>query len=145
MNTNKVLDYMVTIFAIIVLGIVGIAATVDAADLPFVVNSTAYCNPAGNKTADGSDTIEGVTIAGKKEWLGCMAALYEIKEDGEIGEFIGYRQFTDTGYGKDSTLYPGMGTIETGETVDIYWGEDRTGAFQYGERKIYIQVIEGKG
>ena len=144
MNTNRVLDYMVTIFAIIVLGIVGIAATVEAADLPFVVNSTAYCNPAGNKTADGSNTIEGVTIAGKKEWLGCVAALYEIKEDGSIGEFIGYREFTDTGYGVPSNQYQGMGTIESGETIDIFF-ESREEALQWGNRRIYCQVIPGKG
>ena len=144
MSVNKILDYMVTIFAIIVLGIVGIAATVEAADLPFVVNSTAYCNPAGNKTADGSDTIEGVTIAGKKEWLGCIAALYEIKEDGNVGDFIGYRTFTDTGYGVDSQLYPGKGTIETGETIDIYFDKYET-AKRWGDRKIYVQVIKGEG
>ena len=111
---------------------------------PFVVNSTAYCNPAGNKTASGKPTIEGITIAGKKEWLGCVAALYEIREDGNVGDFIGYREFTDTGYGRNSTVYPGHGTIETGETVDIYFS-DRETCLRWGERRIYIQIVPGKG
>jgi len=144
MNTNKVLDYMVTIFAIIVLGIVGIAATVEACDEPFVVNSTAYANPAGNPTYSGRPTVEGRTLAGKTEWIGCVAALYEMNDDGTIGEFIGYREVEDTGYGVASINVPGKGTIQTGETVDIFI-EDRQEAIQYGERKIYIQIIDGEG
>lgn len=144
MNVNKILDHLMTIFAIIVLGIVGIAATVKAEE-PFVVNSTAYCNPNGNPTYSGKPTVEGRTLAGKTAWIGSVAALYEINDDGSIGEFIGYREVEDTGYGKPSINYPGMGTIESGETVDIYWGEDREGAMQYGEQKIYIQIIDGEG
>lgn len=111
---------------------------------PFIVNSTAYCNTAGNLTASGKPTVEGITIAGKEEWLGCVAALYTIREDGGIGEFIGYREFTDTGYGVPSNQYPGMGTIESGETVDIFF-ERYEEAMQWGSRRIYCQIIPGKG
>lgn len=110
---------------------------------PFIVECSAYCYN-GRCTASGKPTIEGVTIAGKREWLGRTAVLYEINDDGGIGEFIGYREFTDTGYGKDSTLYPGYGTIQTGECVDLYF-DGRQTALEWGRRKIYIQVINGCG
>ena len=122
------------------------ATNADAAvGKPFVVNATAYCNPNGNLTFSGKPTVEGRTLAGKEEWIGCVAALYEMNDDGSIGKFIGYREFEGTGYGVDSELFPGMGTIESGETVDIYWGEDRDGALEWGIRKIWIQIIDGKG
>jgi len=111
---------------------------------PFVVNSTAYNNPNGNPTFSGKPTVEGITIAGRAEWLGCVAALYEINDDGTIGRFIGYREFTDTGYGVDSTQYPGLGTIQTGETVDLYFSDYEV-CKKWGEKKIWIQVIRGKG
>ena len=110
---------------------------------PFIVECSAYCY-TGNLTASGKPTVEGVTIAGKKEWLGRTAILYEVNDDGGIGEFIGYREFTDTGYGQPSTLYPGYGTIQTGECVDLYF-DDRQTALEWGRKKIYIQVIEGCG
>ena len=110
---------------------------------PFIVECSAYCYN-GRCTASGKPTIEGVTIAGKKEWLGRTALLYEVNDDGGIGEFIGYREFTDTGYGKNSTLYPGYGTIQTGECVDLYFDDEQT-ALEWGRRKIYIQVINGCG
>lgn len=111
---------------------------------PHVVNSTAYCNPHGNLTASGKPTVPGITIAGKKEWIGCVAAIYTIREDGGIGDFLGYREFTDTGYGVPSEAYPGQGTIESGETIDIYM-ESEEECFAYGERRIYVQVIRGEG
>ena len=110
---------------------------------PFIVECSAYCYN-GRCTASGKPTIEGVTIAGKREWLGRTALLYEVNDDGGIGEFIGYREFTDTGYGTDSTLYPGYGTIQTGECVDLYFDDEQT-ALEWGRRKIYIQVINGCG
>ena len=65
---------------------------------PFVVEATGYSNPQGNPTYSGEETIEGITIAGKKEWIGSLIALYSMTDDGKIGEFIGYREVTDTGY-----------------------------------------------
>jgi len=111
---------------------------------PFVVEATGYSNPHGNPTYSGEETIEGITIAGKKEWIGSLVALYSMDENGNIGEFFGYREVTDTGYGHNSILYPGKGTIETGETVDIYW-ENVGDAWDWGSRQVYIQVIPGKG
>ena len=130
------------IVAVLIL-IFGVYELAQASE-PFIVISTAYCNDEGNLTASGRPTVEGLTIAGKKEWIGCAAALYEIDEDGSIGDFIGYREVEDTGYGKPSIEFPGMGTIETGETVDIFIS-DREACYRWGEHKIYIQIIPGKG
>ena len=102
---------------------------------PFVVECTAYCNEG--LTASGSQTIEGLTIAGASEWLGCAAVLYEQDEEGGLGEFIGIYQFTDTGYGRD-------GDILRGETVDLYI-PDEAACWQWGRQNVYIQIIDGKG
>ena len=143
---NRLLNDLMMIFALIVLGMFAIFMTVEvkAADEPFIVNSTAYDNPNGNKTASGRPTKEGRTLAAKNEWIGCVAALYEVNADGSLGEFIEYREVEDTGYGKPSIKFPGMGTIESGETVDLFI-EDRETALEYGERTIYIQIIDGEG
>lgn len=105
---------------------------------PKVLNATAYCNPNGNLTYSGRPTIEGRTAAATTDWLGCVLAIYEINEDGSIGKFIGYREVEDTGYGKD-------GDIPRGETIDLYWGEDRQSALQWGRRKVWVQVVDGVG
>lgn len=104
-------------------------------DEPFIVECTAYCDEG--ITASGKSTEEGQTIAGAREWLGCMAVLYEVDEDGSIGKYIGTYQFTDTGYGID-------GDILRGETVDIFM-EDEDACWEWGRRNIYVQIIDGKG
>lgn len=98
----------------------------------FYVESTAYNNPNGNLTASGKPTIEGITVAGAKEWLGCTCVLYD-----EDMNFLGYYEFTDTGYGRD-------GDIQRGETIDVYF-ESYTDAIEWGRRNVYIQVIDAKG
>lgn len=65
------------------------------------VNSTAYYNPNGNKTADCSDTIAGFTLAGMSEWLGKGCYIYNVAEDGSVGSCRGYYEFHDTGWGRD--------------------------------------------
>ena len=40
---------------------------------PFAVECTAYCDEG--VTASGKPTTEGRTIAGAREWLGCVALL----------------------------------------------------------------------
>lgn len=117
---------------------------VDAAEIapvqrigaePFIVECTAYCDEG--ITANGKETVEGWTIAGANEWLGCIAMLYEVDEDGSIGDFIGMYEFTDTGWGID-------GDILRGETVDIYM-QDEDACWEWGRKSVYVQVIDGKG
>lgn len=136
------------IFIIIIVGIILrlIAGTVETSGAavapeqridsePFVVECTAYCDEG--VTASGKTTMEGQTIAGAREWLGCIAVLYEVEEDGSIGDFIGLYEFTDTGYGKD-------GDIPRGETIDTFMnGEDR--CLEWGRRDVYVQIIRGEG
>lgn len=97
------------------------------------VSSTAYCNPKGNKTADCSNTIAGLTLAGKKEWLGKGCYIYNVAEDGSIGSCRGYYEFHDTGWGRD-------GDILRGETVDIYM-TTKDECVTYGRQDIYILFV----
>jgi hypothetical protein len=65
---------------------------------PTMVRCTCYIDRG--TMASGQQTRYGA-IAGRKEWIGKVAALYRI-EDGKIGEFLGYFEFLDTGAGMDS-------------------------------------------
>ena len=98
------------------------------------VSSTAYCNPKGNKTADCSNTIAGLTLAGKKEWLGRGCYIYNVAKDGSIGSCRGYYEFHDTGWGRD-------GDILRGETVDIYM-TTKDECITYGRQDIYILFVD---
>jgi 3D (Asp-Asp-Asp) domain-containing protein len=102
---------------------------------PFIVECTAYCDDG--ITASGKPTVDGLTIAGAREWIGCVAMLYEVDADGTIGDFIGMYEVTDTGYGID-------GDIRRGETVDIFMS-DEDACWEWGRRKVYAQIINGKG
>ena len=73
---------------------------------PIPMQASAYCDYG--TTADGSTTIEHLTCAGKREWFGRTIALYRRNKDDSIGEFIGYYEMRDTGYGYST----GEGTSE---------------------------------
>ena len=118
---------------------------------PVKVRCTCYLDTG--KTASGQQTRPGI-MAAKKEWIGCVAEVNAINEDGSIGEFIGYYEILDTGYGRptgrgESKILKGksLGTIETGETVDI-WMPTMHQAEEwislYGDY-VYVKIIEGKG
>ena len=62
---------------------------------PFRAECTAYCD--SGITASGKSTVEGLTLGGAPEWIGCMAVLYEVDTDGTIGDFIGLYEVMDTG------------------------------------------------
>lgn len=88
------------------------------------ISVTAYYseNPTGCR---GARMREGIAAA-KQEWYGKAIVLYK-DENGKPGELIGVYEILDTGYGKDtgqgeSRIKKGrhLGTIETGQTVDIY-------------------------
>lgn len=102
---------------------------------PFAVECTAYCDEG--VTASGKPTTEGRTIAGAREWRGCVALLYEVDGQGGVGDFIGMYEVTDTGYGRD-------GDIPRGETVDIFM-EDYDRCMEWGRREVYVQIIRGQG
>lgn len=108
------------------------SATSEDSEIPseaFRVSSTAYYNPDENRTADGSQTIAGLTLAGKREWLGRSCRLYRLD-----GTCLGSYEFHDTGWGID-------GDILRGETVDIYF-ETYDECIQYGRRDIYVEFLD---
>ena len=120
---------------------------------------TCYIEP-GRATSTGSYKMDKI-IAGAQEYVGCVAQVYRVAEDGGIGEFIGYYPIEDTGYGApsghgESRLKPGksLGTIELGLTYDFrkpsmqeakafmketYTGEGLTGS------EVYIIIEKGEG
>lgn len=108
------------------------------------IRRTCYCEHG--ITASGNYTRSGI-IAGKKEWIGKTAALYKIDDDGELGEFIGYFEFLDTGAGID-TDGDGIGdSIKTGKSVDVYrdsLDDAKTWISKYGDY-VYIKIIDSAG
>lgn len=108
------------------------------------IRCTCYIEPG--VTRSGHYTHEGV-IAGRKEDLGKVAALYAVAEDGSVGEFIGYFDFYDTGSGIDTDGDGRGDSIKKGKSVDVF-RETMTDAKKwiktYGDY-VYIQYIEAEG
>ena len=118
---------------------------------PVKVRCTCYLD--SGTTASGHQTRPGI-MAAKKEWIGCVACINAVNEDGSVGEFIGFYEILDTGYGREtgigeSQILKGrtLGTIETGDTIDI-WQPTRHQAEEwidtYGDY-VYITIVEGVG
>lgn len=111
---------------------------------PFKVRCTCYCY-TGRPCSDGSTPKEGLTVAGKPEWKGKAAILYRVNDDDSIGDVIGIFQFRDTGYGFDTDS--GQGTIQTGQSIDVY-RHDMDGVQEwikeYGDY-VMLQVIDVQG
>lgn len=103
------------------------------------VGSTAYCDPVDKPLASGEYPRAGHTLAGKREWMGLEADLY----DSEMN-YMGTYRFEDVGYGRstgygDSELFPGrnLGDIETGDTIDIWFGTEME-CLEYGRKRVYM-------
>ena len=121
-----------------------IKTTASPGEFLHIVRCTCYCEPG--LTYSGSYTYEGI-IAGRKEDLGKVAALYAITEDGGIGEFIGYFEFKDTGAGMDTDGDGKGDTIKNGKSVDVYRNtldEAKDWVKKYGDYVI-IKIIEAEG
>lgn len=111
------------------------------------VSTTAYYDVNGyGHGANGQPLVEGLTIAGRKDWIGKTAALYT-----EDMELIGYYEFRDTGYGQptgagQSKLLSGktIGTIENGTCIDIYFTSYEK-CKAWGRKTVYMQLIEARG
>ena len=108
------------------------------------IRATCYCEHG--LTYSGCYTREGI-IAGRKEDIGDVAAIYEVAEDGGVGDFIGYFEILDCGAGFD-TDGDGKGdsTIK-GKTVDVF-RNDMNGVNEwikiYGDY-VYIKIIKAEG
>lgn len=91
---------------------------------PVKIRCTCYLDEG--ITASGCYT-RPMIMASQKRYLGYVACVNAVNEDGTIGEFLGYYEILDTGYGREtgwgeSYIKKGksVGTIEAGETVDIW-------------------------
>lgn len=108
------------------------------------IRATCYCEHG--LTYSGAYTREGI-IAGRKEDIGDVAAIYAVAEDGGVGEFIGYFEVLDCGAGFD-TDGDGKGdsTIK-GKTIDVFRNNIdgvKSWIRRYGDY-VYIKLIEAKG
>lgn len=114
---------------------------------PILLDTTAYC--AGSYGSHG-DKMQRGHVAYTEASYGSYMELYEavLEEDGtySLGRFIGQYQVMDCGYGKKSSqagksrVRPDrgrIGTIETGETVDVYFP-------QYSECKKWMSETRGR-
>lgn len=113
---------------------------------PFLIRCTCY-TWTGNQCRNGSWPVEGLSVAGKEEWLGKAIIMYSVTEDGGIGEFIGYFDFTDTGDGIDLDGDGRGETIRNGTSIDVY-RDTLEGCYEwiemYGDY-VYIQVVDAAG
>ena len=149
---NIILELLATIVLVAVLVVAGKSTSHSAQPIrdwtyykmPQPVRCTCYIDRG--TTASGIQTREGI-IAGRKEWIGMMAVLYEVKEDGTLGDFIGYYEFCDTGAGIDTDGDGNGDTIRTGNSVDV-WQPSMTNAKawikEHGDY-VYMQIVDGKG
>ena len=108
------------------------------------IRATCYCEHG--LTYSGSYTREGI-IAGRKEDIGAVAAIYEVADDGGVGDFIGYFEVMDCGAGFD-TDGDGRGdsTIK-GKTVDVFRNDIdgvKSWIRRYGDY-VYIKIIHAEG
>ena len=113
---------------------------------PFLIRCTCY-TWTGNQCRNGSWPVEGLSVAGKEEWLGKAIIMYSVTEDGGIGDFIGYFDFTDTGDGIDLDGDGRGETISNGTSIDVY-RDTLEGCYKwiemYGDY-VYIQVVDAAG
>lgn len=134
----------------------GPPVTVQAAH-PCLVDTTAYIE--GTVCCRGVRPRNGI-VAGRPEWYGKGIVVYEaVRDTGgryRIGDILGIFECLDTGYGRStrdgvqSTVRPdkgSRGTIETGETVDV-WRDSYSEAVEWMELtggKCFIQVVDADG
>lgn len=124
-------------FAMILLYIT-LSKLVDAAaapNPPFKIRCTCYFYNSG-ATAAGTTPQEGLTVAGKPEWIGKGCKLYRVNSDGSKGSLIGFYKFLDTG-GE---------LIKSGKRIDVYRNDlDSCNDWisKYGDY-VYLEIVEGQ-
>lgn len=113
----------------------------DPFNEPVKIRCTGYLD--SGTTYSGVETRRGI-VAGKKEWQGCVAALYEVNEDGSLGDFIGYFEVLDTGYGIKTA---DGGTIQNGESIDVWQPSEaalKSWVNNFGDY-VYVKLTRGVG
>lgn len=135
-----------TIIAIaaVVASTVTTRATGNPFEKPTEMRCTCYMDSGA--MASGKQTRPFVCAA-KKEWIGCVACLYDVNEDGSIGDFIGYYEILDTGAGID-TDGDGIGdSIRNGQSIDI-WQPDKESCNAWIKAHgdyVFVYIVEGVG
>lgn len=127
--------------------------TIFAAEIK-VVDVTGYC--CGEYGSHG-DKLETGHCAYRPQDYGGVLAIYEAHEhdgDYKMGDFIGYLEIKDTGYGKptgygESKIVEGksIGTIESGRQIDVYFptlGECKN-FMRETQGKVFVLEVDGKG
>lgn len=138
---------MKRIFSLILTAVLiaGSALNVKAANIeePFKIYTTAYCQ--GTTTYSGVPVRAGI-CAVKKEWVGKCAIVYKCEPDGSIGDFLGYWECLDTGFGGDADE-DGVGSIEAGKVIDMYFPtlEECRDWMKLTDGKVYVQLIDAEG
>jgi len=119
-----------------------------------LVDATGYC--CGSIGSRG-DKLEVGYCAYRPEDYGEVVAIYEAHDhegDYKIGEFIGYLEIKDTGYGKptgygQSDIIEGktVGTIESGKQIDVYFPtyQECKKFMKDTGGKVFILKVEGRG
>ena len=117
-------------------------AQVEASEV-FQILTTGYCH--GNITATGSVPREGI-CAVRSEWIGKTALVWKCDEGGTQGEFLGFWECFDTGFGADSDG-DGIGSIQEGKVVDMYFPtmEQVMDWMELTGGRIYIQLVDAEG
>lgn len=109
----------------------------------FRVLTTGYCH--GDITATGTAPREGI-CAVRSEWMGKTALVWQCNDDGTQGDFLGFWECLDTGFGADSDG-DGIGSIQEGRVVDMYFPtmEQVAGWMELTGGRIYIQLVDAEG
>jgi hypothetical protein len=108
------------------------------------IRCTCYVEPG--VCASGHYTRDGV-VAGRRSDLGRVAAIYRCDTDGQLGEFIGYYEFLDTGAGIDTDGDGKGDSIKKGLSIDVFKNsldEAKDWISEYGDY-VYIQYIDAEG
>lgn len=109
----------------------------------FQIHTTAYCH--GYVTATGTTPREGI-CAVRSEWIGKTALVWQCSEDGAQGDFLGFWECLDTGFGADSDG-DGIGSIEEGRVIDMYFPTlDKAKEWMnLTGGSVYVQLVDAEG
>ena len=121
----------------------------DPFEQPILIRATCYTSEEGAITSSGKPVREN-TIAGKREWQGCIAFLYTYSYEGgqpQIKELIGVYEVIDTGAGIDTDGDGKGDSIIKGSSIDVYQptlhqAEEWTDI--YGDY-VMMMLVRGKG
>lgn len=102
-------------------------------DKLFMIEATAYCE-TGNPCADGTWPVEGLTVAGKRAWIGKTILIYE-DAGGVAGELLMIGEIRDTG---------GHPKIKAGKCIDIFM-DSESEAINFGRQKVWIELVDAVG